>query len=55
MDKLYDELVANHPSLAGGPFTWRAAQEGPLATDIKAALKKAYNEGFDDGVAASEK
>lgn len=54
MDKLFDQLVASHPALAGGPFTWKAAQHGPLATDIRAALKTAYDQGFEDGVGKPE-
>lgn len=45
---LLDELFANHPEIAGGPFTWKAAQKGPLAQDLLKALDKAYKAGEDD-------
>lgn len=45
---LLDKIFDNHPEVAGGPFTWKAAQKGPLAQDLLKALEAAYKRGEDD-------
>lgn len=54
LQTILDKLVKDHSELQGGPYTWKAVQEGPLLLGVKAAVEEAYQAGFDDGVASKK-
>lgn len=49
LQTILDKLIKDHGELQGGPFTWKAVQEGPLVLGIRGALEQAYELGYDEG------
>ena len=45
-DDLFKALVDEFQELQGGPFTYKAVQDGPLCQSIKKALDEAYTRGY---------